>query len=1080
MKSARKLFHMRSRTNYLMWFAWLILVVALFSTNLAGQDNASLTITSGSTLPAAAEGSPYSQTLTAAGGTLPYSWSIAAGSLPGGLELFSTTGVISGNPSTSGTFNFTVRVSDGSQPAPQTATKDFSLLVFAAPPVLISIDPSAMPAGSPAFTLTVNGTNFVSGSTVRWNGANRTTTFVNSSQLTAAIPASDIATSGTASITVLNPGPTSNALTFTILPVLTITTSPSLPQGTVGTPYSQTLTAAGGTVPYSWSIAAGALPGGLALSSSTGVISGSPSTSGTFNFTVRVSDGGQPTPQTATRAFSLVVSVAAPVLSSINPSTVPAGSPAFTLTVNGSNFGSGSTVRWNGSNRTTTFVSVSQLTAAISASDVASRGAATVTVADPVGGTSNTLTFTVSPPVLNITTSSLPSGVVGLGYSQTLSATGGQPPYSWSVVAGSLPAGLALAPSTGVLSGTPSAAGTANFTVRLSDDFQPTPQTTTRAFSLVVSVAAPVLSSINPSTVPAGSPAFTLTVNGSNFGSGSTVRWNGSNRTTTFISVSQLTAAISASDVASRGAATVTVADPVGGTSNALTFTVSPPVLNITTESLPSGVVGLGYSQTLSATGGQQPYSWSVVAGSLPAGLALAPSTGVLSGTPSAAGTANFTVRLSDDFQPTPQTTTRIFSLTVTAAPAPVLNSLNPSAANAGGPAFTLTVNGSNFLSNSTVIWNGVNRTTTFVSGSQLTAAIPATDIATAGTASVTVVTPGGTASNALTFTISASNVLTITTGSPLPQGTVASAYSQTLAASGGTPPYSWSVSAGSLPTGLNLNASSGAISGTPTTVGNPTFTVRVADSASGVATKQFQLLIGSTTIPTPTITGVSGTVEPAQQPSIEITLPSPHPSPITGQLTLRFTSNADVASDDPSIQFSTGGRTVNFSIPANATRAVFSNGAPNIAFQTGTVSGTIELAVSGQSGGSPATPLPPVSQTLTLSRRSPAITRLNIATRSASGFELAVTGFSTPRSLTQVTCNFIPAQGANLQTSTVTLGLTASAATWFQSQTSATLGGQFRLLIPFTVQGELTAIQSVSVTLTNGEGTSTASSVQF
>ena len=373
-----------------------------------------------------------------------------------------------------------------------------------------------------------------------------------------------------------------------------------------------------------------------------------------------------------------------------------------------------------------------------------------------------------------------------------------------------------------------------------------------------------------------------------------------------------------------------------------------------------------------------------------------------------------------------------------------------------------------------------MNRTTTFVSSSQLTAAIPATDIATAGTASVTVVNPGGTASNALTFTISASNVLTITTGSPLPQGTVASAYSQTLAASGGTPPYSWSISAGSLPSGLSLNASTGVISGTPTAVVNPTFTVRVADSASGVATKQFQLLIGSTTIPTPTITGVSGSVEPAQQPSIEVTLPSPHPSPITGQLTLRFTSNADVASDDPSIQFSTGGRTVNFSIPANATRAVFSNGAPNIAFQTGTVSGTIELAVSGQSGGSPATPLPPVSQTLTLSRRSPAITRLNIATRSASGFELAVTGFSTPRSLTQVTCNFIPAQGANLQTSTVTLGLTTSAAAWFQSQTSATLGGQFRLLIPFTVQGELTAIQSVSVTLTNGEGTSTASSVQF
>jgi hypothetical protein len=255
---------------------------------------------------------------------------------------------------------------------------------------------------------------------------------------------------------------------------------------------------------------------------------------------------------------------------------------------------------------------------------------------------------------------------------------------------------------------------------------------------------------------------------------------------------------------------------------------------------------------------------------------------------------------------------------------------------------------------------------------------------------------------------------------------------------------------------------------------------VRVSDSASASAIKQFELSIGSTPAPILAISGISDAVEPAQQPSLEITLSSTHPSPISGQLTLRFTSNADVASDDPSIQFSTGGRTVNFSIPANTTRAVFSNGAPNIAFQTGTVSGTVELAVSGQSGGSAGTPLPPVSRTLTLSRRSPAITRLNIATRSASGFELAVTGFSTPRSLTQVTFLFTATQGADLETRTVTLSLGTPAAAWFQSQSSATLGGQFRLLMPFVVQGELSAIQSVTVTLANGEGTSTASSVQF
>jgi hypothetical protein len=92
----------------------------------------------------------------------------------------------------------------------------------------------------------------------------------------------------------------------------------------------------------------------------------------------------------------------------------------------------------------------------------------------------------------------------------------------------------------------------------------------------------------------------------------------------------------------------------------------------------------------------------------------------------------------------------------------------------------------------------------------------------------------------------------------------------------------------------------------------------------------------------------------------------------------------------------------------------------------------------------------------------------------------LAITGFSTPRSLTQATFSFTPAQGATLETSTVQLNLAVPAASWFQSQTAASLGGQFRILMPFTVQGTVTSIQSVSVTLANGEGSSAASSVQF
>jgi hypothetical protein len=116
----------------------------------------------------------------------------------------------------------------------------------------------------------------------------------------------------------------------------------------------------------------------------------------------------------------------------------------------------------------------------------------------------------------------------------------------------------------------------------------------------------------------------------------------------------------------------------------------------------------------------------------------------------------------------------------------------------------------------------------------------------------------------------------------------------------------------------------------------------------------------------------------------------------------------------------------------------------------------------------------------MTLSRVAPVITLLNISSRSVSGFELVITGFSTSRALRHATFLFTPAQGRSLQTSTVTLDLAPSASNWFQSQPSASFGGQFRLVIPFAVQGDSSAVGSVSVTLTNAEGTSQAVSVQF
>ena len=182
-------------------------------------------------------------------------------------------------------------------------------------PAITTISPNSAAAGGAAFTLTINGTNFVAASMVNFGGTARTTTFVSAMQLNAAIPASAIASAGTAAVTVTNPAP------------------------------------GGGT-------------------------------SNTVNFTI--TSGTNPVP----------------TINSLSPTSgcVPAGGPAFTLFVGGSNFVVTSVVRWNGSDRPTTFVSSSQVTAQISASDIAAAGTAAVTVFNPApgGGTSNSLTFTIA------------------------------------------------------------------------------------------------------------------------------------------------------------------------------------------------------------------------------------------------------------------------------------------------------------------------------------------------------------------------------------------------------------------------------------------------------------------------------------------------------------------------------------------------------------------------------------------------------------------------------------------------------------------------------------------------------------
>lgn len=239
-------------------------------------------------------------------------------------------------------------------------------------PAIGSLSPSSATAAGAAFTLTINGTNFVSSSQVQWNGSSRATSYVSGDQLNASITAADVATAGTASVTVVNPAPgggTSAASVFTV-------NNPS------------------------------------------------------------------------------------PAISSLSPASVTAGSAPLTLAVNGSGFAPASQVQWNGSSRTTTFVSSMTLQAAINAADIATASTATITVSTPPpgGGTSGGVSFTIKAPIPVVTISPA-SAIVAAGGQQQFQASVANTQntaVTWQVnnIAGGSPAvgtissaGLYVAPS---------------------------------------------------------------------------------------------------------------------------------------------------------------------------------------------------------------------------------------------------------------------------------------------------------------------------------------------------------------------------------------------------------------------------------------------------------------------------------------------------------------------------------------------------------------------------------------------------------------------------------------------------------
>jgi hypothetical protein len=182
---------------------------------------------------------------------------------------------------------------------------------------------------------------------------------------------------------------------------------------------------------------------------------------------------------------------------------------------------------------------------------------------------------------------------------------------------------------------------------------------------------------------------------------------------------------------------------------------------------------------------------------------------------------------------------------------------------------------------------------------------------------------------------------------------------------------------------------------------------------------------------------------------------------------------------DDPSVQFSTGGRSATFTIPANATQATF--GVPQFALQTGSVAGDITLSIGSLLADGTSLDIAAASpQPLTaIVTPGPPLVRTFSVVHSQNGVQLQIMGLTDTRELKQATVIFQPAPGSSLTNSQVIVPLSDVAKGWFQSADSANFGGQFALTLPFTFQGDV-SLGSISVVLSNSSGDSVSVSANY
>lgn len=674
------------------------------------------------------------------------------------------------------------------------ASGSIAFNVFAVPaaPILTSISPATAPVGS-AVTLTLTGSAFAASSRVLVEGTPRPTTFVSSTSLRVAIPASDLTAIGTRSIMVLTPAPgggVSSAQTLTLIgPNLTVNGS----SGAVAAAAGAVLTIAVSNGPASRTDWVTIVPVGSGPNTYTGIwfLSGtsippdSGMTSATFAIRAPATDGDYEVRFLADGhwdrlATSGVISVSAPrpvpQLSSIAPAGTVEGSSSATVVLSGSGFHAGSQVLFDGAARPTTFNSANQLSVTLSSGDLAAVATHTISVTTPApgGGNSSGVTFTVF---------AVPPSPVITAISPTT-------------------AGMGSAGLTVTVTGTAFAANS-----RVVVDATPRPTTYVSATTLRVAIPAVDLTTLGTRGISVLTPApgggvsssLPLTV------IGPTLSVNGSFGAVAAAANSSLVIAV-ANGPANR-TDWVTIA-PVGSGPNTysgiwfLSGTSMPPDAGLTaaTFALRAPATDGDYEVRFLADGHWDRLATSgVITVSAPRPvpqLATIAPAGIVEGSPSATVVLNgsgfhATSQVLFDGVARPTTFNSVNRLTVTLSsgdlmaiaahtlsvttpgpgggttggatfnvfavpPVPILTSISPTSVAAGTQGLTLTVNGSAFAANSQVVVEGTVRPTTFVSSTVLRVAIPANELTAIGSRSIMVLTsaPGGGASSSASLSV--------------------------------------------------------------------------------------------------------------------------------------------------------------------------------------------------------------------------------------------------------------------------------------------------------------------------------------